>query len=882
MRRPLFAAWIGCAAVGAVWLATREPSGSRAVTPAPARSPGVPAEREGSIPEIERAAEALQTRAPAAAADPRETPAPGGPLRGRVVDRDGAPVAGATVGICPNYTNELRFEHVTFTTDADGRFAGDPDVTQWYLVGARAEGRCLAFVGPLAGFGQAHEVELALGQGASVAGMVLDELGTPAEGARVELFASLGREQVPADVSPAVRYLAQLVPVGEVRAGPGGSFHLAGVPAGVELRLVAHAEEGAARAVLEHVPAPASDLRLVLRAPQRVALEVVDDRGAPVAGARVRAEPLDPGAGKPRTRDPLAAEHEVRDGAVALGPGLWHLSASAPGHGPRAELRTLVPRDEPLRVVLRRQARLEVRVRDARGAPVAQAPVALHRDFDRGNAGWTKPTDAAGVATYEAADAIRWHVVVGPGESATRADVDLAPGSTRVLELALDAAGSLEVLVLDASGAPLPERAVELHGHEQREVRTDAQGRARFDGLAAGTYLVLAITAGEEARHSIDSRMESLVLAEVELAEGEPRALTLRDDGLRPVTVRGRVTRGGQPLEDARVGFVRDGGLPFESEDGEETNRRGEFRAKLLRPGLTLFVIAPPPGAGERAVRSVVVPAVEDFLLEIALPAARIAGRVLDPEGAPATEVVVHLWPLAPGPLASFAPTRPMSAEAPLGTFAFEGLADGAYRLQATSAAGGSATADIAVAGADPSEVELRLGAGFARTVRAVDPHGAPVAGARIWVLADGAGLGPDAQATTDAEGRAAPSCEAGVEGVLATHGWLAGAAALAPQSSEETTIQLAPGGTLLVRHVDERGAPRMGACRVLDEAGRDWALAARALPPREQATLRLVRLSQERFAPLPPGRYTLVQSGEAASVTVHAGEVSEVTLTAR
>ncbi|MGE3352593.1 MAG: sigma-70 family RNA polymerase sigma factor [Planctomycetota bacterium] len=202
-------------------------------------------------------------------------------LRGRVVDADGAPVAGATV-IRSDYFNHSSAHAVGVTAD-DGTFA--IDVGDSNYVGARKHGHAPGdYVHLELNAGDVGAVELQLrGAGGGVRGRVCDAAGAPIEGAILELGPDSGRV-----LGPGTDGLHRVVAPGPVvTTDADGRFTATGLAAGPNPVVARAADHGVFRGSVDVPPGGTAELAIELPAGATVRGRVVDERGHPVAGATV-------------------------------------------------------------------------------------------------------------------------------------------------------------------------------------------------------------------------------------------------------------------------------------------------------------------------------------------------------------------------------------------------------------------------------------------------------------------------------------------------------------------------------------------------------------------------------------------------------------------
>jgi RNA polymerase sigma-70 factor (ECF subfamily) len=258
---------------------------------------------------------------------------------------------------------------------------------------------------------------------------------------------------------------------------------------------------GAARA--EHLAPRAAPHELVLGAPLRFALEVVDGDGRAVANATADVRTLDGNFALPsQSLDTFAA-------AVVVLPTEFELTLSAPGHSvARLAPLTYVADAAPLRIVLERLNTFHGRVLGPTG-PIARANVSVTHArsgggltlyqgapclFDLGRSGSTR-TDVEGRFALTLREAGVWYVECEADGFAPHlfGPFDFDPrGVNEPFELSLGRSGRVEGVARLEDGRPAAQRVVGLSrgGRDVRTVRTDARGRFAFDAVAAGSWHV--------------------------------------------------------------------------------------------------------------------------------------------------------------------------------------------------------------------------------------------------------------------------------------------------------------------------------------------------------------------------------------------------------
>ncbi|MEZ4364047.1 MAG: carboxypeptidase regulatory-like domain-containing protein [Kofleriaceae bacterium] len=539
---------------------------------------------------------------------------PAGALRleGQVLDGDDAPVADAVIALSSVPPRQTK-------SGADGSFAFDGLLAKPYTLTARA---AAGAAGPVTArlTATSDPVVLRLREGATLELEVVDARQQPIEGATVELrgietqtfTAKLGK----VTASPLVPGFYQVVAWAD---GYARSF----VP------------------TIVGVGSTSQRVELVRGAP--VAGKVVDERGAPVAEARVRYETAsDFIPGSDMIRDAVVTGADGAFSFPALPAGSFRFIAThadyASGVSELTSLDGTQPRAD-VKIELPAGATVSGKVVTSSGEPLASARVRVGLT-GAGMRIIVPPreaySDASGAFTIRGLarrelTALALHEL---GASAA-ASVDTTAGDVRDVTLTLDATGTISGVVVDSAGEPVegaqvsalpdllgrrsgkrgesPGRSAfaqwQLRGFPQE--LSDANGQFQLTGLAPGTYRVRA------TRSSAVSRGRGLMSDGVEAEAGATGVrILLPAEG----AIQGKVAfaDGGAPKRfTVAVGFTQQAFTSGEflldslSPQSYQLVVRGDaFETKVLdvkvEPGKTLDLgtITVAPG---RALRGVVV-----------------------------------------------------------------------------------------------------------------------------------------------------------------------------------------------------------------------------------------------------------------------------------
>jgi protocatechuate 3,4-dioxygenase beta subunit len=530
-------------------------------------------------------------------------------LMGRVVDRQDHPVPGARVHFAgESYMYELPHDQddrrsrdpPDLIADGQGRFCVDVDGK--YFGTVRAESgphRSVAF--PLVG---QDEIELQIGKGLEIEGIVTDPEGQPIPGA-------------------SVRITSPLLPVEPVEVHtcdePSGSFLAEVAHVGTWIVFASQQEsnmttcEPVRVTVSEAQPQARVEIRLCTTV--RITGRVRDQLGAPVSGLDVL-----PRVDLSRFSDwiklgvePHAPEATTDlDGRFSLGglqPGIaYDLTTYDLGSSGSSKHRVTLAKGvsagaADVEIVVDPSASREWSVRGlvvdaASQNPVSDCAIELQRfepilDF------WVPALPKAGEVRREGDGRFRvtgldreqsYRIAVTPrgGEEEAFPIPAPAEGTDEALVLAVSSRASLEIHVVDERGAPLPR--VEVSALDEASLSTfvavspaaskwsGPDGRAVFEAVRAGSYLV-------------QSRWDeggTSGLARIVVEHGDAGETTLRlTRNAAAAHIRVRVTNPkGDPVSGVTISIDRLG-MPQSSSAAEGlTDTHGEYLSPGLSPGV--------------------------------------------------------------------------------------------------------------------------------------------------------------------------------------------------------------------------------------------------------------------------------------------------------
>ena len=547
-----------------------------------------------------------------------------------------------------------------------------------------------------------------LGPAANLTGQVVDEAGKPIEGAKVETLTN------PADY--------RMARTEEKRSwtGPDGRFTLRQVPAG-RVHTVMASKEGFAPT--NRIADSTAPVRLTLRHGTVAAGRVVDEQGRPVEGAELILHPADQ---DPAPRPPLRfrAVSDAQGGfrMANVSAGRFDLRVTRPGSAETDVRGIVIPEGEARadlgEITLLPGAAIEGIVVDERDRPVQGAEIELAPfgpDFDA-RLFFREPIQSGSDGRFRIADLPRGTRVVLKARHPDLAPAEMAGVEAPTAEpvrLRLTRPRSLEGRVGDRHGEPVD--GARLHfsetagtpigggwAQQPAQATSDAEGRFVLSGLKPGTAYVTATASGYRTRSAQPVEIP-------EEGQAPPLEITLEPGTFLEGTVR---DSRGEPVPDARVHVQGMEAIGIGSEMIVPADDQGRFEVADLEPGPFRVQASSRRGPSARAELEV-RPGRNRLDLTLS-EGTEVSGRIVDGQGAPVPGASLSLRSVPKEgemPMAALGEIQAVSTGD--GSFAFQGISDGEYRLTGTRQGYAPATLPrVQVDGAPVSGLELRLGPG--------------------------------------------------------------------------------------------------------------------------------------------------------------------------
>lgn len=619
-------------------------------------------------------------------------------LAGRVVDLEGRPKAHASIWL--SVPGDPADGRLAFETDAHGEFElHGLDATSW--LGAEwedLEPSKILCVGELVERKSGDDFELRLGQPTkTIVGSVVDVRGRPLAGARVtnsvrQLPEPLERGLQARDLRPAPR---------SVETDAEGAFRIVSIGSQLVVEAPGHAPwQGRVQAG----PDPEVLVRVRLTEGTRLAGEVVDSDGRPLAGGRIRLSFPPPLHARELLADEdgrFVAEHVPATPVLVTARPKGADTVDGPNSPDSSRCFVPDPADltGPLRLRLATDASVWGTLR-ANGGPLAGWSVSIEA-LDHDEARWEAHADrtltnAAGGFAFPARPRVAHRLrIQAPGEGTPRFAEVVDPG--RRLELTVtDRTGSIHGTFRE--DARLQLQGVALEG--PLDVELDGQGRFELWPLPPGTYVLrAALPSGARAPiATFDlAQGEELDLGLVRLPETGGFAVRFRtSDGLRPARMFVHLVADGVQLI---TGPELDAGAATIDLDGQ-------IRSEGLLPGTYgLRVIADGYGA---LFRTLEIASMRTTELELVLdPPIAVELAIEFDSLAPDEYLDIAFEPTDGGPAVRF-DAIPSPIEAGTLEFRFR-LAPGDYRVVSSSTHGLRGESLVRLAAGETPRAHVRM-----------------------------------------------------------------------------------------------------------------------------------------------------------------------------
>ncbi len=433
-------------------------------------------------------------------------------LHGRVVDKAGNPVGGARVAFKAvmggkPISSEQTAPIGEATADDAGRFEIEVPAGDVKLIAEVGDVRGQAVLTGVVPGHEPPEVTIVLGAGAGIEGVVVDSRHAPAPAAEVHVTVTTGdgptRERI-ATTDDGGRFAFDHLASGNAMLEARGET-------GVSPPYLAKLRDGHTKRGVELVLADAAS----------IAGRVVDGKGAPVAGASVRATPA-------KSTIPARPVTSGADGTFlldALAAGTRHVVQARHEGYAAAFARNVVPPAEGIELVMQSAGGIRGVVKGAGGARVASFQVQVERFV--ASDGAVRPGKVAsrfssddGRFELDLVDPGRYDLVVtADGFAPTRPPrVAVPPEGWAEIQVELAGGGRVTGRVT-SGGQPVAAARVAISaGYEGPPVFSDADGHFTLVDVAPGRRSVSASKAGMASAHRDDVEVRAGQTVDVELA----------------------------------------------------------------------------------------------------------------------------------------------------------------------------------------------------------------------------------------------------------------------------------------------------------------------------------------------------------------------------
>lgn len=415
------------------------------------------------------------------------------------------------------------------------------------------------------------------------------------------------------------------------------------------------------------------------------------------------------------------------------------------------------------------------------------------------------------------------------------------------LRIVMNEGGTITGRIRGLAASELPLVTVSAAGSDAyTDGAVGADGEYRLDGAPLGRVTVFASVRTQmmersSDRHEIDISANRITTLDLTFRQG--------------ATVRGRVTRGGEPMAAASVTFSGDG-----NHLSATTANDGTYEISHLEEGPYVVIVSAGP---RRDFRTHYVVS-ESATLDIPFPAGYVRGRVLDAStGEPLSNVQLGLQKRqAP----AYAVPSPVVSDS-RGAFSIEAVPPGTYVLTGRSDDFAAEAYEVSVGTTGLDGVEVRMKRSSETSLEILDGRTGQRLQARVSVYDTRGNLLHDSFGPAGGLMQL-PLATGSYTAQVSAHGYAARIVTITSPSSQRVT--LSPGGTLDIRAAH---SGRM-TVRLLDGSGQPY--------PR-QASMHVFSHGAGRLHNIAPGTYTvevLEDDGSVSAsrqVTVQEGGITQL-----
>jgi hypothetical protein len=624
-----------------------------------------------------------------------------------------------------------------------------------------------------------------------------------------------------------------------------GSFALENVPTGA-LTVVANAPGYASSSLNVTVEEgkALSDVELQLDAGVRLIGRVTGPDGSPLSDVSVSVAPSSSGSFATRGVEISATTDANGEYAVeSMQAGEESMTFTHPKYVTVTKDVTLKGRETKLDVQLSAGQRVTGIVVTESGAPVAEAEV----QAGRAGSGERARTNANGAFEMEAMPAGRYRFTArkaGIGEGVLE-DVDIGSGAP--VRIVMRAGAVITGRVTGLSPQEYANTTVDARsGRNFASANVDPNGAFRMEGAPTGTVQISATVASRDYATRRSSGWQTI---EVPPGGAQSADITFSND----ITIRGRVTRNGEPVPNGNIMFIPRPGSKALSHSSSSTDENGAYTVSGVQEGeYNVYLVDMQRYSPYNTTYMVRGSATFD----IDYRTGTVSGRVIDAaNGEPIAGANVQLR--SKNATEVFRMQRGATTDG-AGTFILDAVPAGSYVVSASGDGFGNTMEDLNVNDSGRDGIELKLGRNAGLTMRVVDGRTNQPITAMVHVydmqgqLVYGApmmwGTGEKAEIKLPlSAGTFTASVEANLYAPLNVR----------IQSPGTELVRLTPGGTLNVR---SRHSERL-RIRLMDSNGIPYFRGMNPMPWRD------LYAGTTTLANVAPGTYTLLLLGENDAV---------------